>query len=277
MRFGFAVSSGLFENPTTRAIIKEHASIVVTENALNMKYTQPKQGKFNFSEGDKIVRYARELGIDVHGHTASWWHANPSWLTDGTFSFAELEYILANHISTLSKHYDGKLASLIAANEGYLSCGVWHKIGMNNYVQTSFNAARGNTPLIYNSIFPDIQEENKALALLDAGSIDSIGIQLHLTSTADWKRRLDSTDKFLDRLKKRGAWACFSEVGVLATNDQEQAIIYAAVTQLAIKHKDVVRDIIVWGIIPPMWRGDVGIFDKDGIPKPAYWAVMDAL
>ena len=158
VRFGFAVSSSSFENPTTRAIIEEHASIVVTENALNMKYTQPKLGKFNFSEGDKIVRYARKLGIDVHGHTASWWHANPPWLTDGTFSSAELEYILANHISTLSKHYDGKLASLIAANEGYLSCGVWCEIGMNNYVQTSFGAAGDSTPLIYNSIFTDIQE-----------------------------------------------------------------------------------------------------------------------
>ena len=88
---------------------------------------------------------------------------------------------------------------------------------------------------------------------------------------------LSRTDVFLEKLKAHDGFARFSEVGVWATNEKEQANIYAAITALAIKHNDVVRDVIIWGIVPPMWRGDVGLFDSAGEPKPSYYSVMEEL
>ena len=160
IRFGFAVSSGSFENPVSRSIIEEHAAIVTTEVALKMQFTQPERGIYNFTEGDAIVAYADELDIGVHGHTASWSLQNPEWLTDGNFTKAELANILTNHVSTLSSHYDGRLISLDAANEGYLGCGPWCPLGTNNYVRLSFDAMQSDTPLIYNSLFPNTAEED---------------------------------------------------------------------------------------------------------------------
>jgi len=291
IRFGFSVSSGSFENPITRNIIQEHAAVVTTENALKTMFTQPMPGVYDFGEGDAIVARANELGIDVHGHTASWSLQNPAWLIDGAFSYSELEYILSNHVSTLAKHYDGKLISMDAANEGFLGCGPWCPLGTNNYVHISFDAARKahpypepdgperepTTPLIYNSIFPNRTEEDKTLSLLDAGTIDGIGIQLHLTSTLDWQAALDRTDAFLARIRKHGGYARFSEVGVWAISDEEQATVYAAVTALAVKHQDIVRDVVVWGIKDPSWRGNVTLFDTYGEPKASYYAVMEEL
>ena len=293
INFGFSVGSSSFENTTTRPIIEKHAAIVTTEVALKMKFTQPEQGVFDFSEADAIVAYADELGIGVHGHTASWSLQNPEWLTDGNFSRYELEQILTNHVRTLSQHYDGRLISLDSANEGFLGCGPWCPLGTNTYVGISFVAASQpypypapdgalrdpTVPLIYNSLFFDRAEENYALALLDNGTIDGIGIQLHLVASTDWEAHLTRVDKFLYRIRQHGGYARFSEVGVHMHlgEEQAQAEVYAAVTALAIKHKDIVKDFVVWGVKDPAWRGDVTLFDRAGNPKPSYYAMMEEL
>ena len=290
IRFGFAVGAGSFRNETTYTIIKNHAAIVGTECATKMEYTQPMRGMFDFTEADDIVDYAEELGIDVYGHSFSWSLQNPDWLDNGTFTYSELEYILFNHVNTLSHHFEGHLVGMDAANEGFLSCGPWCPLGTNTYVNTSLAATQlmhSNGPLrkpaaalFYNSIFPTRAEEEFALALLDTGSIDGIGLQLHLATTTDWKRKLDSTDAFLSRIRVHGGIVRFSEVGVHQQNDSEselQALIFAQVTKLAIKHQDIVIDYVVWGIIPPMWRGDTGLFDREGNPKSSYYSVMEAL
>ena len=176
----------------------------------------------------------------------------------------------------MSSHYDGKLISLDAANEGYLASGPWLPLGKDSYVNISFDAIQSNTPLIYNSIFPDTAEEDKALALLDAGTIDGIGIQLHLWPTS-WQETLANIDAFLENLKTHDGFSRFSEVGVYANSDQEQAEVYRAITALAIKHNDVIRDFIVWGVKDPAWRGNVTLFDVNGNLKPAYYAVIDEL
>ena len=207
------------------------------------------------------------------------------------FSKTELENILSSHVARISQHYDGQLISLDSANEGYLGCGPWCTLGTNNYVRISFEAAHelylftipdGPTciptiPLIYNSIFFNREEEDKALSLLDTGTIDGIGIQLHLTSTEDWQGALNRADNFLNRVRKHGGWARLSEIGVWASSEEEQAEIYQAITVLAIRHSDIVRDFVVWGVKDPSWRGDVTLFDVNGQPKLAYYAIIEEL
>ena len=283
IRFGFAVSSGSFENPITRALIERHASIVTTEVALKMQFTQPERGIYDFTEGDAIVAYADELGIGVYGHTASWSLQNPQWLLDGNFTRYELEQILTSHVSTLSKHYDGRLIGLDAANEGYLGCGPWCPLGTDSYVNLSFESAGRDLlqpmPLIYNSLFPSVDEEDYAIALLDNGVVDGIGIQLHLVASTDWQSHLARIDGFLEKLNGHVEFVRLSEVGVhMHLGEEEaQAEVYAAVTALAIKHKDIVKDFVIWGVKDPAWRGDVTLFDRQGQPKPSYYAVMNEL
>jgi GH35 family endo-1,4-beta-xylanase len=277
MQFGFAVASSSFRNKVTGAIIEQHASIVATENAMKMEYTQPQRGVYDFSEADKIVEHASGLGVDVHGHSASWANQNPAWLNSGNFSRNELANILKEHVSKLSIHYTDKIVSLDTANEGYvcgLNEGVWLPIG-DDYIKYSFESCGYDHPLMYNSFFPANDEYDKAISLLNKGWASGIGIQLHLHYDG-WETILTRTDRFLDRIRALGAWARFSEVGVLAPEPQQSAI-YAAMTQLAIKHKDIVRGVIVWGVTDPAWRGDVTLFDSEGKPKPCYDAVADVL
>ena len=274
IEFGFSVSSGSFVGKITRPIIIQHASVVATENALKMEVTQPKRGVFNFGEADLIVERASKLSLGIYGHALSWSLQNPSWLVDGNFTAGELEAILRQHVGALSSRYGAKLTGLDAANEGFISKGPWSPMG-NSYINISLECARHSCPVLYNSFFSSDSEYWKTLVLFDTGKIDAIGIQLHLHYMG-WERMIERTDGFLSSIRARGSWARFSEVGVLAP-EPLQATIYAAVTRLAIKYKDIVHDFIVWGITDPAWRGDVTLFNNEGNPKLGYYAMMEAL
>ena len=282
IQFGFAVSSGSFKNAITRQLIVQHANIVTPEVALKMEYTQPQQGVFDFSEMDEIVAEAFDLGIDVHGHTLSWHMQNPEWLTTGVFTPEQLAEILTGHVRTVSYRYRSKMTSFDTANEAYINPdgsvygGVWQPLG-NEYVNISFNCALAKTKPMYNSFYPHPEMEYpKALEMLDNGQSDGIGIQLHLWD-GSYQATLTHTESFLKQIRQRGSWCRFSEVGVLATNEQSQAAVYAKITALAIKYRDVVRGCIIWGVRDPCWRGNVSLFDKYGQPKLSYHSVVNEL
>lgn len=241
---------------------------------MKMEYTQPQREVFFFDDVDQILEYSQELDISVYGHTLSWSLQNPLWLNTGKFTSGQLEAILRRHVSTLSARYGNQFIALDAANEGFISKGVWSPLE-NNYIHISLECAQYNCPVVYNSFFPTDSEYWQALVLFDTKKIDAIGIQLHL-HYMDWERQLERTDGFLQKIRDRGCWARFSEVGVLAP-EPLQSTIYAETTKLALKYSDIVRDLVVWGIKDPAWRGDVTLFDKEGTPKPAYWAVMEEL
>jgi len=282
IQFGFAVGSGSFNNEITRRLIVRHANICTPEVALKMYITQPEQGVWDFSEVDKIVAYAEPLGIDVHGHTLSWHMQNPEWLVTGVFTSEQLSEILREHVRAVSYHYRNTIVSFDSANEAYIKpdggiyAGPWQALG-EEYVNISFNCALAKTKPMYNSFYPHPEMEYpKALGLLDKGLADGIGIQLHLWD-GSYKATLASTETFLKQIRQRSSWCRFSEVSVLAASEQSQAAVYTAITRLAIKYKDVVRGVIVWGVRDPAWRGNVTLFDRDGEPKAAYAAVIEEL
>ena len=284
IQFGFAVSAGSFTNMTTRRLIKQHTNIVTPEVALKMEYTQPKENKWDFSEIDKIMAHAKEMGIDVHGHTLSWHMQNPEWLVTGTFTIEKLDEILRKHVRELSYRYRNDMVSFDAANEAWINPdgsvygGVWQPLD-DEYVNISFNCSLAKTPPMYNSFYPYPEMEYpKALEMLDKGQCDGIGIQLHLWD-GSYKITLGHTELLLTEIRKRRSWCRFSEISVIAANndDQSQADVYVAITKLAIKYADVVKGIIVWGVKDPCWRGMGLLFNKEGNPKPAYYAVINEL
>ncbi|MBM2614358.1 endo-1,4-beta-xylanase [Actinoplanes sp. LDG1-06] len=128
LRIGTAVAGGghhvdqpypdpfTYDKPYRKVLAKEFNS-ASPENQMKWEFIHPERNRYNFGPADAIVRFARENGQVVRGHTLLWHSQNPAWLNEGTFTKAELRQILKSHIFTVVGRYKGKIQQWDVANE----------------------------------------------------------------------------------------------------------------------------------------------------------------
>ncbi|MFB9361546.1 endo-1,4-beta-xylanase [Actinoplanes nipponensis] len=105
-----------YDQPYRKVLAREFNS-VSPENQMKWEFIHPERRKYNFGPADAIVKFARQHGQVVRGHTLLWHSQNPAWLTEGQFTKAELRAILKDHIFTVVGHYRGKIQQWDVANE----------------------------------------------------------------------------------------------------------------------------------------------------------------
>lgn len=59
-------------------------------NAMKWGSVEPTRGSFDWAEADQIVAFAQAHHQQVRGHTLVWHSQNPSWLTGGSWTPAQL-------------------------------------------------------------------------------------------------------------------------------------------------------------------------------------------
>src|SRR3546814_8626951 len=88
-RFGSAIAwnprnrdSGSVQNPAYAALVRRECGIVVPENEMKWQWLRKSHDAFDFRGMDGIVRWARQGGLAVRGHTLPWHRPNwfPAWL-----------------------------------------------------------------------------------------------------------------------------------------------------------------------------------------------------
>ncbi|MDW5327590.1 endo-1,4-beta-xylanase [Plantactinospora sp. KLBMP9567] len=98
-------------------------SAVTAENVMKWAELEPTRGQYNWGPADKLVEFARRNGQKVHGHTLLWHSQAPAWLTegvaDGSIDSAELRDIVRNHVTTVVKHFRGKVRAWDVVNEAF--------------------------------------------------------------------------------------------------------------------------------------------------------------
>ena len=288
IKFGFSVGSGIRNSKIQNEIVEYHAEVVTMENEYKMKQTQPTKGNFTFWGSDQIILFGSENNIDVYGHGISWAIFNPTWINKVPDS--ELAYELDRHVRTVCSH-NQTLSGIDVANEAYaggsrdsvlndndIHAGTWLPLGVD-YINISFNSCKDvtNIKVFYNSFFPHSGDSEKAIQLLDSGLAGGVGIQFHLTEGVDYQGLFNRARYIIQESRKRGTPVRFSEVGVWATSEEKQALIYRDVVRLALDNSDVVTDFIIWGVTDPSWRGNVTLFNSDGSPKQSAYAILDEL
>ncbi|MEO3814224.1 endo-1,4-beta-xylanase [Sphaerisporangium sp. B11E5] len=100
-----------------RRALDTHFSSLTPENQLKWEFVHPERDRYEFGAADAIVRFAREHGQAVRGHTLLWHSQNPAWLNEGNFGADELRAILRDHIRTVVGRYKGKIHQWDVANE----------------------------------------------------------------------------------------------------------------------------------------------------------------
>lgn len=156
LRIGTAVDMAVLGEDTTyrRATGREFNS-VTAENVMKWEVVEPTRGTYDWSGADELVRFARERGQVVRGHTLVWHSQLPGWLTagvaDGSIGAGELRGILRKHITTEVKRYKGRIQQWDVVNEvfeedGSLRNSIWlQKLGPS-YIADAFRWAHAADP-----------------------------------------------------------------------------------------------------------------------------------
>ena len=197
-------TGGYSTDPYTR-LVAEQANILVAENSMKWGALRPTADRFDFTQGDRLLRFAGIEGQLVRGHNLCWHQGVPAWLTRMA-SKDNARGILTHHIQVVADHYRGKLHSWDVVNEAVhpsdglpdgLRKTLWLDLIGPDYLELAFRAAAAADPvakLTYNDygIELDTPEEGKkremVLGLLKRFKakgvpIHAVGVQSHLDAT----------------------------------------------------------------------------------------------
>src|SRR5689334_6622694 len=67
--FGVALSAGKLGDATYTTIANREFTMVTAENEMKLDATEPNQGQFTYTQGDRIANWATSNGKRLRGHT----------------------------------------------------------------------------------------------------------------------------------------------------------------------------------------------------------------
>ncbi|MGW4465030.1 endo-1,4-beta-xylanase [Micromonospora sp. NPDC004704] len=284
--FGAAVATGKLSDSQYVGILNSEFNSVVAENEMKWDATEPQQGRFTYTGGDRLVGHAQANGMSVRGHALLWHAQQPGWAQG--MSGSALRNAAINHVTQVATHFRGKIYAWDVVNEAFADGGSGGRRDSNlqrtgnDWIEAAFRAARAADPgakLCYNDYNTDgINAKSTGIynMVRDFKSrgvpIDCVGFQSHLgTSLAgDYQANLQ-------RFADLGVDVQITELDVMTGGNQ--ANIFGSVTRACLAVSRC-TGITVWGVRDSdSWRGtdNALLFDRSGNKKAAYTSVLDAL
>ncbi|MEV4492490.1 endo-1,4-beta-xylanase [Micromonospora coxensis] len=284
--FGAAVAAAKLSDSQYVGILDREFNSVTPENEMKWDATEPSQGRFTYSNADRIVSHAQARGMKIRGHALLWHAQQPGWAQ--SMSGSALRSAMVNHVTQVATYYRGKIHSWDVVNEAFADGGSGARRDSNlqrtgnDWIEVAFRTARAadpNAKLCYNDYNTD-SVNPKSTAIYNmvrdfkarGVPIDCVGFQSHLGTSLPGDYQAN-----LQRFANLGVDVQITELDIMQGSNQ--AAMYGAVTRACLA---VARctGITVWGVRDSdSWRGtdNALLFDRSGNRKPAYQAVLDAL
>lgn len=300
---GSAVSFTALSNDASYAqILGQQFSAITPENEMKWGPLEPQQGVFNYAPADAEVQFAEQHHQLVRGHNLVWHSQLPSWVTGGSFTNAQLAELLKQHIFTEAGHFRGKIWQWDVVNEplnedGTLRSTIWLNALGPNYIADALrwtHRADPHAKLFINDYnIEGLGAKSDGMYALVKSlkaqhvPIDGVGFETHLGLQYGLPSMIQQN---FQRFADLGLQVDITEMDVrmilpttlalLAT----QASVYAQLMQDCIAVRACV-DFTVWEYtdkyswIPGFFKGQgaADIYDENLAPKPAYFALIDAL
>src|SRR5882724_118814 len=306
---GAAVDPSKLKEAAYASTLAREFNMVEPENAMKWGAIRPDQETFNFKSGDQVVAFAQAHRMKVRGHCLVWQKYNPAWLMNGHFPSKQLSDLLREHISTVMKHYAGKVFAWDVVNEAFDASGgfeksIWYNapgIGFAGkrtaYLEQIFRWAREADPkalLFYNDYDAEgLNAKSDAIYAMvkDFKSrgvpIDGVGLQAHIFNLST--KEISSISANITRLTALGLEVHITEMDAAVPLDvkghlvneadlRKQAEIYRFVAKACLQDRGCTA-IQTWGFtdkyswIPDYTKGTKGmalLFDESYSPKPVY-------
>jgi endo-1,4-beta-xylanase len=309
-----AVRPSMFSEAAYSTTLAREFNMVEPEDAMKWWTVRREAGRFDFREGDEVVRFAQAHGMKVRGHCLVWDHDNPGWLTQGRFTPAEMSRLLQEHITTMMKHYAGQVFAWDVVNEamdenGRFKNSPWYNqpgIGLSDkgsaYIEWAFRWARDADPqalLFYNEAEGEgLNRKSDAIYAMVRDfkrrgvPIDGVGLQMHVSDSD-----LDTAPiaANIARLTALGVQVHITELDVSLPVDAGGVAGHDDLVRQAEAYRGVVRACLqnpgctaiqTWGFTDKYsWigshshgtRGAALLFDRTYKPKSAYDAVLEEI
>jgi endo-1,4-beta-xylanase len=288
--FGTAIAANKLSESAYTTIANREFNMVTAENEMKLDATEPNQNQFNFTNGDRIVSWARSNGKQVRGHTLAWHSQQPGWMQN--MSGSALRSAMLNHVTQVATHYRGQIHSWDVVNEAFAdgSSGARRDSNLqrtgNDWIEAAFRAARAADPgakLCYNDYNTDNWSHAKTQAVYNmvrdfksrGVPIDCVGFQAHFNSGNPVPSNYHTT---LGNFAALGVDVQITELDI-AGSGTSQAEQYRGIVQACLAVSRC-TGISVWGVRDSdSWRsGDTPLlFDGNGNKKLAYNYTLDAL
>ena len=97
--------------------LMQHYGSITPESEMKWNIIHPADGRYNFSQADELVEYAKETGRLVRGHTLVWSSALPAWVMEDNPSKETLLERMREHIDTVVKHFGDDVYCWDVVNE----------------------------------------------------------------------------------------------------------------------------------------------------------------
>ncbi len=303
MLIGTAVQAQLLgADPEYRESVAREFSVVTAEYEMKFGQLSPAQGEYDFSQADAIVAFAEKHSMQVHGHTLVWHRDLPAWVEQGDFTHEQLEEFLRSHILRTVRHFRGKVKHWDVVNEAVsdlwgMRGTIWSRALGRDYIEKVFRWANQADPdalLFYNDYgcedmgWKSDRVYKLVKKLLEKGvPIHGVGLQAHMH--AGWRPKVEKIRANVRRLKALGlrVWITELDVPIKGEPSEEklarQAERYGELMRMSIE--EGVEAFITWGFtdkhswVPHVFKGQghALIFDENYAPKPAYYALANAL
>nr|AAZ76373.1 beta 1,4-xylanase [Cellulomonas fimi ATCC 484] len=288
--YGTAIAAGRMGDSTYMTIANREFNMITAENEMKMDATEPSQGRFTFTNGDRIVNWALSNGKRVRGHTLAWHAQQPGWMQ--SMSGSALRNALINHVTQVASYYRGKVYAWDVVNEAFADDGRGSRRDSNlqrtgnDWIEAAFRAARAadpNAKLCYNDYNTDNWSHAKTQGVYNMVKdfkargvpIDCVGFQAHFNSGNPVPSNYHTT---LQNFADLGVDVQITELDIEGSGSS-QAQQYQGVVQACLAVSRC-TGITVWGVRDTdSWRasGTPLLFDGSGNKKAAYTSVLNAL
>jgi len=275
---GAAVSPVILDS--TGSLIARHYNSLTAENDMKPIELQPEENFFTFEKADRIVRFAKEHGMRLRGHTLVWHNQTPDWMFEGKNGEpADRELLLCRmklHIDTVVGRYRGDVYCWDVVNEAIqdkegdlLRQSRWLELVGEDYIQKAFEYAHAADPhalLFYNDYHETVPTKREKIyklvkELLDRGTpIHGIGLQAHWNI---YEPSIEDIRVAIERYASLGLPLHITELDLpMFGNDdkrrevmkpteamiEQQAKHYEQIFNLFRSYKDVITNVTFWGV-----------------------------
>ncbi|MCP4645177.1 MAG: endo-1,4-beta-xylanase, partial [bacterium] len=259
--------------------------------------------RFAFDDADLKVDFAEDHGMPVRGHALLWHRMNPGWVEKGSYTGAEWQRIVENHIATVVGRYRGRIHTWDVVNEAAtgrrrLRDTVWRRELGRGYVRDVFHMAHEADPdalLFYNDYGAEglnakadrVFKMVKKMLRRDV-PIHGVGLQMHVNLNN--APPMAEVKENMARLGDLGLRVHITEMDVALNGPpsdealQRQADVYRAVMEVVLESEHA-NAVVLWGVsdryswIPNFQpgKGWALILDENYQPKPAHDALRHVL